>query len=336
MTFSTNDERFPGGAELPDGAGSRDKPSRATDHTLLPDAAVVIDGVARHYKGQLALDDVTCRIQRGVITGLLGRNGSGKTTLLRIIAGQEFVTGGHVTVFGVNPVENSEVAHRMALIREDQCYPDIQVRQALSIATCAFGGWDHDFAERLMKDFELPPKRKIKKLSRGMRSALGIVIGLASRAELTLLDEPIAGLDPVARQMFYDHLLADYATHPRTFVISTHLIDEIAGLLEEVLLMSRGRIAVEASADDLRGSVVTVYGPRGVVECFAAERGQRHVDVIGSSARATIQRPLLGVDRAAATKLGITVEPITLQQFLVQFDGADRVSTSHEEQEASS
>ena len=85
-----------------------------------------------------------------------------------------------------------------------------------------------------------------------MRSALGIVIGLAARAEVTLFDEPYAGLDPVARQLFYDRLLADYAEHPRTVLLSTHLIDEAAGLLERVVVIDRGRIVLNTAADDLR------------------------------------------------------------------------------------
>ncbi|MEO7126916.1 MAG: ABC transporter ATP-binding protein [Nakamurella sp.] len=332
MTFSTDHAPVLSEGQLPRSAGNA---ADAADSANPAGSVVAVDGVTRRYRQVIALNDVTCHIRRDVITGLLGRNGSGKTTLLRIIAGQEFPTDGSVTVCGATPAENPAVAHRLAFIREDQCYPDIQVQQALSIASYAFSNWDHDFAMRLVTDFELPLKRKIRKLSRGMRSALGIVIGLASRAELTMFDEPIAGLDPVARQMFYDHLLADYATHPRTFVISTHLIDEIAGLLEDVLLMSRGGIAMEASADELRGSIVTVTGPRAAVETFAAERGQWHVDAIGGHARATIQRPLTDADHAAAKTLGLTVEPITLQQFLVQLDGANGAPTFEAEQEVS-
>ena len=109
----------------------------------------------------------------------------------------------------------------------------------------------------------LPRNRAVKKLSRGMRSAVGIVIGLAARAELTMLDEPYAGLDAVARHLFYDRLLADYAEHPRTVLLSTHLIDEVADLLEHVVMIDHGRIAMDAPADDVRGHAATVSGPRG-------------------------------------------------------------------------
>src|SRR6201999_3018648 len=115
--------------------------------------------------------------------------------------------------------------------------------------------WDAGLADMLMADFDLRPDKVIKKLSRGMRSALGITIGLAARAELTLFDEPYAGLDAVARQLFYDRLLADYAEHPRTIVLSTHLIDEIGDLVERVLLLDHGRLVLDEDADVLRGQV---------------------------------------------------------------------------------
>src|ERR1700735_5774350 len=120
----------------------------------------------------------------------------------------------------------------MVFVREDQVYPDFRVRHALRAAAWSYPNWDAELACSLAADFNLPPKRRVKKLSRGMRSALGIVIGLAARADVTMFDEPYAGLDAVARQIFYDRLLSDYAEHPRTILLSTPLLDEAAGLRE--------------------------------------------------------------------------------------------------------
>ena len=129
-----------------------------------------------------------------------------------------------------------------------------------------YPNWSEELARQLLTDFDLPLQRRIRKLSRGMRSAVGIVIGLAARAELTLFDEPYAGLDAVARQLFYDRLLADFAEHPRTVVLSTHLIDEVADLLEHVVVLDRGRVVLDAPADDVRGTAMTVSGPVTAVE----------------------------------------------------------------------
>jgi len=214
---------------------------------------ISVAGLTRRYRGQLALDDVTFNVQGASITGLLGRNGAGKTTLLRIIAGHEFASAGRVAVLGGSPVNDEEVLRRMMFIREDQAYPDFKVRHALRVASWFCPNWSHELASALVDDFALPPNRRIKKLSRGMRSAVGIVIGLAARAEVTLFDEPYAGLDAVARQVFYDRLVTEQAEHPRTVLLSTHLIDEAAGLLERVVVIDRGRVVLDAAAGDLRG-----------------------------------------------------------------------------------
>jgi ABC-2 type transport system ATP-binding protein len=286
--------------------------------------AVRADGLGRRYGRQIALADVSFALPAGSITGLLGRNGSGKTTLLRLIAAQEFATDGSVEVFGMSPVENREVQRRIVLIREDQVYPDIRVRHALAAARWCYPNWDAELAESLLEAFDLPPSRPIKKLSRGMRSAVGIVIGLASRADVTLLDEPYAGLDPVARGVFYDQLLADYAERPRTIVLSTHLVDEVADLLEHVLVIDRGRITLDAAADEVRGSAATVSGPRHAVAAFTAGRVVWNVSSLGPQSRATVGGPLSDADRARARSAGLTVEPVSLQQLLVH--GAARAA----------
>ena len=163
---------------------------------------ISVAGLTRRYRGHVALDDVTVDLDGPSITGLLGRNGVGKTTLMRIIAAQEFPTAGRVRVLGASPLENEAILRRMVFVREDQAFPDLSVRQILQVASWFYPDWSAELAEVLLADFGLPRNRKMKKLSRGMRSAVGIIIGLAARAEVTLFDEPYAGLDAVARQVF--------------------------------------------------------------------------------------------------------------------------------------
>jgi ABC-2 type transport system ATP-binding protein len=279
--------------------------------------AISVAGLTRRYHGQLMLDDVTFDIARGSITGLLGRNGTGKTTLMRIIAGQEFPSTGSVRVLGACPAENDQILRRMVLIREDQSYPDLKVTHALQAASLFYPNWSSEFAERALADFGVPPGQAIKKLSRGMRSALGITISLAARAEVTMLDEPYAGLDPVARQVFYDLLLGDYTACPRTVLLSTHLIDEAAGLLEQVLVIDQGRVVLDATADDLRGVATRVSGPVLAVEAFTAGYpvwGRRRM---GSQESVVIFGLLGGADRAPARTSHLTLESLSLQELVV-------------------
>lgn len=282
--------------------------------------AVSVAGLTRRYRGQLTLDHVSVDIEAGSVTGLLGRNGAGKTTLMRIIAGQEFASGGSVRVFGASPAGDDRVLRRMVFIREDQAYPDFKVGDALRAASWFYPNWSGELAGSLMADFALPPGRAVKKLSRGMRSALGIVIGLAARAEVTMLDEPYAGLDAVASQLFYDRLLAEVAEHPRTVLLSTHQIDEAAGLLEQVVVMDRGRVVLDAAADDLRGAATRVSGPVLAVEEFTAGHQVWDRRRMGSQESAVIAGPLGNADRAPARTSRLTLEPVSLQE-LVRYAG---------------
>ena len=288
--------------------------------------AISVTGLTRRYRDQVALDDVTLDLEPGSITGLLGRNGAGKTTLLRILAGHEFASAGTVTVLGAYPVENETVLRQMVFVREDQTYPDLKVRQAVQVASWFYPNWSHDLAGALLEEFNLPVNRKVRKLSRGMRSALGIVMGLAARAEVTLFDEPYAGLDPVSRQLFYDRLLADYAEHPRTVLLSTHLIDEAAGLFERVVVIDRGRIVLNTAADDLRGAATSVSGPAIAVAEFTAGRPVWNRRRIASQESAVVAGTLNETDRARAAALHLRLEPLTLQEVVVQVAGTPAAS----------
>ncbi len=288
--------------------------------------AISVAGLTRRYRGQLALDQVTLDLEPGSITGLLGRNGAGKTTFLRIVAGHEFASAGTVAVLGACPVENETVLRQMVFVREDQAYPDFRVRQVVQAASWFYPNWNHELAGALLEEFSLPLDRRVRKLSRGMRSALGIVIGLAARAEVTLFDEPYAGLDPVARQLFYDRLLADYAEHPRTVLLSTHLIDEAAGLMERVVVLDRGRIVLNTAADDLRGAATSVSGPAIAVAEFTAGRSVWNRRRIASQESAVVAGTLDATDRARAAALHLHLEPLTLQELVVHAAGAPTAS----------
>jgi ABC-2 type transport system ATP-binding protein len=282
---------------------------------------ISVTGLTRRYSDQLALDDVTVTVEGPTITGLLGRNGAGKSTLLRIVANQEFASTGTVEVFGASPVENDAILRRMVLVREDQIFPDFKVRHALRAAAMFYPNWSDELAETLLGDFDLPANRAVKKLSRGMRSALGIVIGLAARAEITLFDEPYAGLDAVARQLFYDRLLARYTEEPSTVILSTHLIDEVADLLERVVMIDHGRIVLDAAADDVRGSATTVSGAAVAVEEFVAGRHLWERRRIGSQESAVVAGALDDRDWARARELHLQLESLSLQQVMVHAAG---------------
>jgi ABC-2 type transport system ATP-binding protein len=276
-------------------------------------------GLTKRYRGVTALDDLTVELPANVITGLLGRNGAGKTTLLQVWSGLLVPTAGHVEVFGQEPYESSSVVSRMCLVREGQAYPDAyRVRHVLRAASLLYSGWDAAFADELLRDFDLPPNRAVKKLSRGMLSAVGTIVGLAARAPVTMFDEPYTGLDAVARQLFYDRLLVDYAEFPRTIVLSTHLIDEIANLIEHVLVIDRGRLLIEGPAESLRQGAMTVTGPATAVERFVADLTVLQRKQIAGTVHATVTGAGGQAARDQARRLGLDIRAVSLQELFVQ------------------
>lgn len=282
-------------------------------------AVVVVDHVTKRYKRTLALDDVSVQLQPETIYGLLGRNGAGKTTLMSIMTAQNFPTSGRVRAFGQSPAENARVLERMCFVRESQKYPDDATpAHAFAIASLFFPRWDAEFARELIAEFGLQLKTRIKKLSRGQLSMVGVIIGLASRAEITFFDEPYLGLDAVARQVFYDRLLADYADHPRTIVLSSHLIDEVAPLIERVILLEGGRVLLDEDTDALRDQAAVVVGAEDAVARFVAGREVIHTERLGRVLAATVLGPFSDGDREAIAAAELDIAPVSLQQLVVR------------------
>ncbi|WP_136707531.1 ABC transporter ATP-binding protein [Agromyces sp. H66] len=290
-------------------------------------------GLTKRYGAFTAVEAVDLTLEENRIYGLLGRNGAGKTTIMQLLTGQLFPNAGELEVFGREPAEHADVLRRMCYIAEAQRYPDdFKPSHVFRSAPWFFEHWDAAFAERLVEDFRLPVNRRIKKLSRGQLSAVGVIVGLASRAPLTFFDEPYLGLDAVARHIFYDRLLEDYAEHPRTVVLSTHLIDEVANLLEHVILIDQGRILFDRDAEELRGSATTIAGPRAAVEAFVADRPVIGREGLGGLASVTIDGRLDQAARVHAAELGLELAPVSLQQLIVHMTGTDlRADASEKE-----
>jgi len=280
---------------------------------------IEVKNLTKRYRDVVAVGDVSFTIEKDTIYGLLGRNGAGKTTVMSILTAQNFATSGDVRVFGLQPYENAKVLSRMCFVRESQKYPDdAKPGHAFAAARIFFPHWDQELADRLIADFQLPMKRRIKKLSRGQLSAVGVIIGLASRAEITFFDEPYLGLDAVARQIFYDRLLEDYTEHPRTVILSSHLIDEVANLIERVLVIDRGRIVMDEATDAVRDRAANIVGDASAVDAFVQGRQVIHRESLGNVASVTVLGALTLADRERLAAAGLDVAPVSLQQLIVR------------------
>ena len=280
---------------------------------------IEVKNLTKRYKETLAVDNVSFTIEKDAIYGLLGRNGAGKTTIMSILTAQNFASSGDLRIFGEDPYENPRVLGRMCFVREGQKYPDeATAMHAFRIAGLFYPNWDQAFADDLVADFQLPTKTRIKKLSRGQLSAVGVILGLASRAEITFFDEPYLGLDAVARQIFYDRLLEDYVEHPRTIILSSHLIDEVSNLLEHVIVIDKGRIVMDEETDAVRDRAATIVGDSAAVEAFVTGRQVIHRQSLGRVTSVTVLGRLTDADRAQLAAAGLDATPVSLQQLIVR------------------
>lgn len=261
------------------------------------------------YKDTRAVDSATVTFPANTITGLLGRNGSGKTSMLSTIASLRRPSSGAVRVDGADPFENERLMQSVCLVRESgDVLTEEKLRVTLELVASARPTWDQAYAEELLDAFELDPRKKPGKLSRGQRSAFGAVIGLASRAPVTMFDEVYLGMDAPSRRRFYDLLIADYVEHPRTIILSSHLIREVERLFENVVVLDHGRVLVAEEADTLRSHGVTVTGPAAEVDSATAGLRVLGEQELGPTKRVTVVGRLddgaLARFRAAGLEIG--------------------------------
>ncbi|MDP9806107.1 ABC-2 type transport system ATP-binding protein [Trueperella bonasi] len=223
-------------------------------NTIYQPYTVEMTNVGYKYGRTPAVVDVTATIEAGKITGLLGRNGSGKTTLEMMIAGQLKATG-TVRVGGQAVWENPRIMPGVALVSESPAvYEDSALANTISLWEHVRPTFQRDVVERLLDAWEINPKKAPEKLSRGQKSAFYAALGIGSRAPLTIFDEVHVGMDAVLRRDFYDVLLHDFIAYPRTIIISSHNVDEIENLIENVIILDGGRVVEAGSADDVRAA----------------------------------------------------------------------------------
>ena len=231
---------------------------------------LICSGITKKYGKKEVLHKVDLELEPGKIYGLIGRNGAGKTTLLSIMSAQNPTTQGQV-LLGETPVwENQEALKHIYFSREinpnSTVYSGLKVKEHLKIAAAYLPNWDQEMADRLVTLFHLDKKKRISKLSKGMASMLTIVTALASKADFTFLDEPVAGLDVVAREQFYRLLVEEFTESGRTFVVSTHIIEEASDVFEEVIFLHEGEILLKENTQELLEHCVYVSGKTEAVE----------------------------------------------------------------------
>jgi ABC-2 type transport system ATP-binding protein len=217
---------------------------------------IQITKLTRRFGDKAALDDVSLDVPRGCVFGLVGENGAGKTTLIKHVLGLLKPEQGNVRVFGLDPViDPPAVLARIGYVSEARDLPHwMRVGELLRYTQAFYPQWDERYAEQLREQFALNPRAKIKHLSRGELAKAALLVALAYRPELLVLDEPSSGLDPVVRRDILEAIVRTVADEGRTVLFSSHLLDEIERVSDRVAMIVNGRIILNGPLDEIRGA----------------------------------------------------------------------------------
>lgn len=239
-------------------------------------------GITKNYFRKQVLKELTFSIEENKITGLIGRNGAGKTTLLKIIAGFIRESSGKMDVFSETPFNSLNVSVNSIFVDDQMSFPPaLQLGELLNEAARFYPNWNDELAQKLFNYFSFDAKGYHNRLSKGKTSTFNMIIGLASRCPLTIFDEPTTGMDEAVRKDFYRALLKDYIDYPRTIILSSHHLDEIEDLLEDVLLLHNGKKLLHKPISDLKEWAIGVKGASEDVLDFTQEREVLYKNSVG-------------------------------------------------------
>jgi ABC-2 type transport system ATP-binding protein len=226
-------------------------------------AALEATGLGKRYRRHWALRDCSLAIPEGRVVALVGPNGAGKTTLLQLAVGLLAPTAGQVRVFGTPPATGPEVLARVGFLAQDKpLYHSFSVAEMLRYGARLNPGWDQAVADRWLARFELPPDRRVGQLSGGQRTQLALVLALAKRPRLLLLDEPMADLDPLVRHDLTRLLMETVAADGLTVVLSSHVLAELATVCDHLVLLAVGRVQLADDTEALLAGHKLLIGPR--------------------------------------------------------------------------
>ncbi|HEY8909244.1 MAG TPA: ABC transporter ATP-binding protein [Desulfosporosinus sp.] len=275
--------------------------------------------LTKSYGKLKAIDHLSLDIEENKITGLIGRNGSGKTTLLKILAGFLKPTSGRVKVFSGEPFNSLQVSTNSIFIDDTMTFPDsMTLSNILTEVAPFYAHWDSHLASGLFDYYSFNPKQPHSNLSKGSKSTFNSILGIASRCPLTIFDEPTTGMDSAVRKDFYRSLLKDYLEYPRTIILSSHLLSELEGILEDILLINHGTKLLHLPALDLKELAVGIRGNAQAVLRFV--EGKEIIyqeDFAIGSLYVVIRRGLIQQQLEEIRQSGIEVLSVTTDELCV-------------------
>jgi len=301
----------------------------------MSDGTVIYRGVTRHFGKTIALERFDLTVEPGTVVGLIGRNGAGKTTALRLAHGVLHPDAGEIRVLGLDPVvQGREVRMRASLLSEESAlYPWMTVNEIMRLTAGLHPGWDDEFARTIRDKLELDPKAKIKTLSRGSRAKVALVLAVAVKPELLLLDDPTAGLDPLVRREVLEGILEAVPAEGGAVVYASHLVHDVERVADRVAVLDRGRLVLEGGVEDLKKRIrraIAVFegDPPSAVEIpgkIDTQTNGRILSVVTDQTNGDLAASLRGLGATS-----VEIEPLSLEEILVAcLRGGRQVEADH-------
>lgn len=251
--------------------------------------AIKVSNLTMKFKDTVALNRVNVSFEQNKIYGLLGRNGAGKSTLLNAITNKIFPTEGEIYIDDMPACENDKALSRLYCMSEKTLYSETsKIKNLFKETKIFYPDFDIEYATRLAEKFELNINKRVKELSTGYSSIFKLIIALSVNIPYVLLDEPILGLDANHRDLFYKVLLENYSKNPKTIIISTHLIEEVSDLIEQVVIVKKGEIILDKSADEVLQMAYCVSGNADEVDLFVKGKNVLDTETFGGTKTAYI------------------------------------------------
>lgn len=276
--------------------------------------------LTRKFGDTTALNGVNLCLDEPKIYGLLGRNGAGKTTLLRLITNYIQPTEGTITLDEQNVWENEKAQHQIFLVTETSYFAEMNAHNLIQLMSEIYPSFDKQQCLDYAKRFELDLNKKYTALSTGYKSVLRAVLSLSVHTPFLFLDEPTLGMDAFHRELFYKLLIESYSESPSCILLSTHLISEVEGLLENVIILDHGKVLIDESSEQLLAQGYCVSGRISDVDDYCSGK-----NVIGSSVVGGLKTTaVLGEREQVPDTLDVT--GLSLQQLFVQLVGSENPS----------
>lgn len=276
---------------------------------------IEVKNVSYQVGDKQVLNDVSLTLEEGKIYGLLGKNGVGKTTLLNLITNRLLLKQGEILFDGQPIANNDELLGQIYLMSERNLYSNSKkLKRILKETALFYGDFDFKYANELSQKFDLNLEQTFGKLSTGYRSIFKIIIALCVPAKFIFLDEPVLGLDASHREIFYQELLASYLKKMQTFVISTHLIEEIASMLEHVFILTEHKLLLDLSVEELLNQAYLIIGPQKQVDEYT-----QGLNVIGKERLGNLQGSYVygSLDEDRLLPDVVKIEHVDLQKLFI-------------------